>query len=154
MKYFLVFALMLIALLNCTATKNATGQSGISGQVFWLEGNLMPSIGDTTYQKRAAGIPIQRTVHIYEATKRNEVETVESGSIYTNVSSQLIMKTKTDKNGYFKVRLEAGKYSIFIQEDKGLFANIFDGQGIINPVTVETGKFTDIVIKVNYKAFY
>jgi hypothetical protein len=114
----------------------------------------MPSVGDNTYQQRAKGTPVQRTVHIYEATQQAQVKTVESGSIYTDVTSQLIMKTRTDKNGYFRARLKPGKYSIFIQEDKGLFANIFDGQGIINPVTVEAGKFTDIVIKVNYKAVY
>jgi hypothetical protein len=154
MKHVLSFVPILLILFNCSAQKNATGQSGISGRVLWLEGNLMPSISDTSYSKRAQGTPKQKTVYIYEATQRHQVVAGESGSIYKDISSRLITKTKTDKSGYFKVNLQPGKYSIFIQEDEGLFANIFDGQGIINPVTVEAGKFTDIVIKVNYKAVY
>jgi hypothetical protein len=154
MKFLLIIVFTTFCFLACTGSKKISGLQGISGQVFWLEGNLMPAIGDTSYHQRAAGIPIQRTVFIHEATNSTQTEISINSSLYAKVNSRLILKTRTDKNGYFKVNLEPGKYSVFIQEDKGLFANIFDGQGIINPVTVETGKFTDIVIKVNYKAFY
>ena len=154
MKYFLSFALIGFIFLACSIPKNTAGQQGISGHIFWLEGNLMPTIGDTTYQKRAAGRPAQRTVFIYEATKREQAELANIGSFYSEVNTHLIKKIKTDESGNFKVILAPGKYSIFIQEEEGLFANIFDGQGIISPATVEIGKFTDIIIKVNYKAFY
>jgi hypothetical protein len=50
----------------------------------------------------------------------------------------LIRKIKTDKTGSFKANLDPGKYSIFVQEEDGLFANVFDGEGFINPVTVES----------------
>jgi hypothetical protein len=100
------------------------------------------------------GIPIQRTILIYKAVKKSDTESGTSPSFYSMVKGKLIRKIKTDKTGSFKANLDPGKYSIFVQEEDGLFANVFDGEGFINPVTVESGKLTGIVIKVNYKAAY
>ena len=84
----------------------------------------------------------------------DQVENSDISTLYSKVNTPLIQKIKTDENGAFQAELKPGKYSLFVREKDGLFANVFDGQGIINPVTVEAGKFTDIVIKVNYKAVF
>ena len=97
---------------------------------------------------------MKRQVLIYEATTRSQVVPAGVSSLYSKINTRLIKKIETNSEGAFKAELDPGKYSLFIQEEDGFFANVFDGQGIINPVTVEAGKFTDVVIKVNYKAVY
>jgi len=154
MKTILHLALVISILFGCSLFQKSDAPQGITGRIVWLEGNLMPTIGDKTYSNKASGIPIQRTIWIYNAVKRSDTNTGHSPLFYSEVHGKLIRKIKTDKNGFFRIKLNAGKYSVFVQEEAGLFANVFDGEGFINPVTVETGKFTDVVIKVNYKAVY
>jgi hypothetical protein len=52
------------------------------------------------------------------------------------------------------VKLPPGEYSLFIEEEKGLFANSFDGQSCIQCITVKKGEFNSITILVNYEAAY
>ena len=129
------------------------GGQGIIGEVRWIEGNLMPSIGDTSYASRAEGVPIEREIYVYKATQLKDVEK-SGGSFYTSIHTQLIKKVKSKKDGSFRVLLPSGKYSLFVVEEEGFFANIFDGDNFINPVTVQPDNYTEIKIQVNYKAFY
>ncbi len=155
MKYFLFLIVVSTVVFACVTTSSSTGQQGISGQVFWLEGNLMPSIGDTSYVKKAAGSPVQRTLYIYEPTTLSKLTKAKGSEIlYSEIRSSLVKKIKTNDDGTFRVELPPGRYSVFTLEEKGFFANVFDGEGIINPVTVEDGIFTDLQIKINYKAFF
>ena len=113
----------------------------------------MPSIGDTSYASRAEGVPIEREIYVYKATQLKDVER-SGGSFYTSIHTPLIKKVKSKKDGSFRVLLPSGKYSLFIVEEEGFFANTFDGDNYINPVTVQPNKYTEIKIRVNYKAFY
>lgn len=113
----------------------------------------MPSIGDTTYATRAKGVPIKREIYIYKATKPDDAVWAD-GNFYASIRTQLVKKVKSGKDGRFKVKLPPGKYSVFVVEKEGLFANIFDGDNCINPVTVQANNFTEIQILVNYKAYY
>lgn len=137
----------------CINSKSSFNNQGIIGDVRWVEGNLMPTIGDTTYAARAKGIPIEREIYIYEATKADDVVRVD-GIFYTSINTKLVKKIKTGKDGGFKVNVAPGKYSLFVMEKEGLFANTFDGDNYINPVTVQANNFTEIQILVNYKAYY
>lgn len=149
----LIFLLCILFLLGCINQKYSSGKQGIIGEVRWIEGNLMPAIGDTTYIERAKGIPIEREIFIYKATTPNDVVSV-GGTFYKSINTELVKKVKSGKDGAFKVGLPPGKYSLFVMEKEGLFANKFDGDNCINPVTVQTNNFTEIQIQVNYKAFY
>jgi len=155
MKFYLILVLASMGLISCKHLQKTSSSQGISGTVVWLEGNLMPTLDDSSYSQRAAGKPVMREVYIFEPTKLNQTEKGNKSSVlYTKIHSKLIKKTKSNAAGHFKVNLPPGKYSVFTLEEDGYFANIFDGQGFMNPVTVEVGKFTKIVIKVNYKAYY
>lgn len=139
----------------CSVAMKNNQSQGITGKIVWLEGNLMPAIGDTNIAQRMAGRPVQRTLYIHEPTAGDETEkTQDSGMFYSKINTRLVKKVKTDVNGTFRVVLPAGKYSVFVLEEKGFFANIFDVEGHINPVIVEAGKFRVMEIKVNYMAFY
>jgi hypothetical protein len=155
MKYLLLISVAATIIMACSVASKNKQQQGITGKIVWLEGNLMPAIGDTTMTERMAGRPVQRTLFIHEPTTPDETERVpDSGMFYAKINTRLVKKVETDGNGIFRVVLPAGKYSVFVLEEKDFFANIFDGEGHINPVLVEEGKFTEIEIKVNYMALY
>ena|SRR5690554_6171275 len=141
----------------CSCSKSMQQQNntkilkeGIAGQLIWLEGNLMPTIDDSRTLPK--GQPVQREVHIYALTKTSEAE--REDGFYKAVQTELIQKVMSDKNGIFKASLPPGKYSIFVKESQGLFANSFDGYGNITPVEVFKDEVTTISIEINYMAAY
>lgn len=124
-------------------------QQGICGKVSWVEGNQMPGPGPHARPK-AKGIA--REIHIYEAATLQQA--VRENGFYKDIKTTLVAKTTSKADGSYKVKLPPGRYSVFTKESNGLFANLFDQTGAINPVTVEAGKFTILDISVNYKAAY
>lgn len=129
-------------------------RQGIRGKVIWLEGNMMPTIAeDTSTIKSREGKPIERTVYIYELTSREQAEEVESG-FYTDIETELVKKVEAGEDGHFQAALEPGRYSLLVKEPKGLYANLYDGEGNINPVTVKKDSVSHVEIKVDYKAVY
>ncbi|MTI24563.1 hypothetical protein E1163_06360 [Fulvivirga kasyanovii] len=79
---------------------------------------------------------------------------IQEDQLYKEVPSELIKTVETDENGNFTVQLAPGRYSVFTKEEDGLFANVFDGEGNVNPVTVKQGEMTELNIDINYKAVY
>ncbi len=124
-------------------------EQGIAGKVLWQAGNQMPS-PDVPPSK---GRGIQRTLFIYELTNGSQAKTIE-GVFHTNIQTNLVTQVITDANGNFSVSLKPGKYSLFSKEEKGLFANLFDGQMNINPVEVKKGEVTNVEFLINYQASY
>lgn len=122
---------------------------GVTGQVFWYEGDLMPGID----KEPAVGKPIHREIHVYKATKIEQTEVLD-GRFYSNIKTELVQKTSTDEDGKFIIALEPGTYSVFVKEPQGLFANQFDQSGIINPVTIRQNELVSLLIKVDYMAAY
>jgi len=122
---------------------------GISGRVLWYEGDLMPGID----KPPAEGKPIKREIHIYEATKLEDAD-VSDGQFYSNLKTKLVFSVISDEEGKFMAALDPGTYSVFVKEPKGLFANSFDQNGIINPVTVSPNELVQVRIRVDYMAAY
>ena len=146
--YLTVIAITLACLGSCSPGNGQKITRGIAGTVLWFEGNLMPGPD----QPSQSGKPVVREIHIYELTKTSQ--TTQEGSFYTQVSSRLVKKVKSDKTGHFTVELLPGRYSIFCQEEEGLYANMQDGEGHIQPVTVEKEGLTPFDIRIDYKAVY
>lgn len=148
--------LLLSAVLLLSAMNRGCGdiEQGIAGKVIWLEGNLMPGIGDEpeVNRKRFKGQPVKRSIHIYKLTTMDEA--TAEGVFFRDIQTSLVTKVETNKEGEFAVSLPEGRYSIFTEEEEGLFANSFDGEGYINPVTVKKGEISTITIEINYKAAY
>lgn len=152
MKLLLLLSTLLLAIANRSCEESV--DQGLAGQVRWLEGNLMPTIGEDVEQnqKDYKGEPVQREVHIYELTSMDEA--TAEGTFFKNIQTDLVKKVETNEEGEFIVELPVGRYSVFVQEDQGLFANSFDGEGHINPVEIKEGELTKITIQINYKAAY
>ena len=120
---------------------------GIEGKVLWLEGNFMPGPGQDK-----KGEPIQREIHIYELTNQSDV--TKNEHFYTDFDKEPVKVVSSDSSGKFKVGLPPGAYSVFSKEENGLYASVQDGEGNLNPVTVEEGKYTSLTFKIDYKAVY
>jgi hypothetical protein len=128
----------------------ATIKQGITGRILWEAGNQMPSPdAPVTDSKRG----VERTVYIYELTNAKQA-TTQDGVFHTNIQTKLVSQVKTDANGFFSVALKPGKYSLFTKEEKGLYANLFDGEMNIFPVEVQEGQVTTIEFLINYQASY
>jgi hypothetical protein len=140
-----IFTLLLIFISSagCLSQKQ-----GISGRVLWIEGNQMPGPD----RKKTAPKPIERELQIYEPVKLSETKRVNG--FYTEIAANPVVTVKSSTNGTFHVALPPGKYSVFVKEPDGLFANLLDGDGYINVIEVKTHKFTEIIIEVNYKAAF
>lgn len=135
---------------NTELSEEQTLQSGISGTVLWFEGNQMPTI--ESGPKKDPAKAVTRTLHFYQLTNRDKV--VESNGFFIKVNTELVAKVETAPDGSFTVSLPPGKYSMFSQEEEGLWANLFEGNGDINPVVVQEGEITRLTFKINYRAAY
>lgn len=149
--------MLLLSVLLLSATSRSCEnnvEQGLAGQVRWLEGNLMPTIGEETKPEDPSrkGQPVQREIHIYALTNMDEA--TSNGTFFSNIKTELIKTVETNKEGVFVTELPVGRYSVFVKEEQGLFANSFNGEGHINPVEVKEGALTKILIQVNYKAAY
>lgn len=155
MNRIILFLLALTTVFTFTQCKpyQPEGQ-GITGQVTWQEGNLMPTISDSDTENKndPKGKPVKRTIRIYPLIKISDMS-VEDGLI-KNLAAKPITEIETDESGKYSLQLSPGRYSIFTVEEGGLFANIFDGEGNVQPVTVKEGEWTLLDIVINYKAVY
>lgn len=140
--------------LNLTPLPQAdTVRQGITGQVRWYEGNLMPAVSEAgNPDSSRSGQDIQRTLHIYELTKRGQ--TTEQSGFFRDLRTRRVTTVATDSTGRFQLSLPPGQYSLLVEEEEGLFANLFDGEDHISPVTVYPDSVTHATIKVDYKAVY
>lgn len=126
-------------------------KGGITGKIYLVAGNQMPNIG----QPLPGKTPLQTTLYIYELTNINQVTRADVySSFYKSINTKLVKKIQSGKNGAFKVKLPPGQYSLFVKKDSLFYANIFDGNNNINPVTVEKGKYTEIEVRADYDAVY
>lgn len=152
MKLLLLLSTLLLAIANRSCEESV--DQGLAGQVRWLEGNMMPTIGEDVKQneKDYKGEPVQREIHIYKLTSMDEA--TAEGTFFKDIQTALVKTVETNKEGEFIVELPVGRYSVFVQEEQGLFANSFNGEGHINPVEIKEGELTKILIQVNYKAAY
>lgn len=103
-------------------------------------------------RKQAPGTAVAREIHVYELVNKNDA-TMKDG-FFAEVPSRLVAVGKSKSNGTFRIKLPPGEYSVFTKEQDGLFANIYDQRGAVNPVVVTEHEFTVIELVVNYKAAY
>jgi hypothetical protein len=147
-----MLALALFSIItSCQTLKN--GESGIMGAVTWIEGNQMPMIlEDGQNPPKKESKPIQRKIQVYPLMKISDLK-MEDG-LFVAVMEKPIAEVESNRKGKFRIALAPGKYSVFTVEEGGLFANIFDGDGNVNPVTVKENEWISIEIEVNYRAVY
>ncbi len=142
-KFLLTLLFIFTILLSAEAQKQ-----GIKGKVFWRSGNQMPGPGKVKLPDQG----IVREIVIYTLVRIPEAK--QTGVFFSDIKGEPVATVLSKADGSFKVKLPPGKYSVFVKESNGLFANLFDGDGNINPVTVKPKKCTWVTIAVDYEAAY
>jgi hypothetical protein len=126
----------------------AAAQQGVSGVVLLIDGNQMPSPDEP----RPAPRPVSRIVAVYELTHQNQA-TLQDGFFHF-IATKKVAQTRSRKNGRFRIKLPPGTYSLFVREPQGWYANQWDGQGNIHPVTVSRGAFTHTTLSISHGATF
>ena len=139
------FLILTILTSNCKSTYTNRDQ-GVSGRVFWVEGNQMPP------QNESELTGVKKTLYVYELTDLSQV--AGRPPLFDMVKTQLLTTIKTDSRGRFKQPLEPGSYSIFVKEKTKFFANQFNTQGLIQSIEIKSGQWENLIIKINYAASY
>ena len=123
-------------------------KQGIKGQVFWIGGNQMPGPKKSNSPQQG----IVREIIIYNSVKLHD--TKQADGFFTEIPGSPVASVLSKTDGSFRINLPPGNYSVFVKESKGLFANLFDGEGNINPITVKEKKYSWLTLSVDYEAVY
>ena len=134
--------------LLCLVSSTAMAQQGVKGQLYLVTGNQMPS-PDRKHTPRKGVI---REMYIYELTNVAEVDKVDG--FYKKVHTRFVKSQLSKVDGTFKIKLPPGRYSLFVKEDKGLYANLFDSENNISPISVERKAYTWMTVTIDYAATF
>jgi hypothetical protein len=154
MKHILFFLLPIsVTAFACSSAKRAKSsvvKQGITGFITEARGNQMPMKGVPPPMPKG----VLTNVLIYEPTNISQVGRIGASPVYTAIHTKLVASVTTDSTGAFTVALPAGSYSVFIQQGKTFYANLFDANNNIALFTVEKGKLTKVNLTVSSKASY
>ena len=149
MKFKVALLLILVLCSACFATQpQKEPVQGLSGYIYLVTGNQMPTIG----RPQNKGRGVMRDIYIYQPATISQ--TTGNSTLFTAVKTKLIAQTKSDSTGHYLVKLAAGKYSVFIKEGDQFFAAESDGTGAINPVEITLNTLTKKDFTINNNAAY
>lgn len=138
---------------SCTAQKQNSLKAlkqGICGTVVEKRGNFMPGPG----KKNGSGTPVEREVLIFPLLNLSQVEAGDNGFITSVREAKPVKTLRTEKDGTFCVSLPVGRYSVIVQEPKGLYANVSDTQNNIFPVNVQKNRQSTIRVEITHQAVF
>ncbi len=135
---------------NTTSDQNPNEpKQGIRGKIIYKEGTF-DSKGNLLTNGTAIGV--SRKIYFYELTGLREVD-LDDGIFVSNIYSEIIDSTKSDKNGYYSEALKPGMYSVFIEENDRLYSTLND-DGLFMPVRVYPDSVSRLNVYIDYKANY
>lgn len=152
LKFLVPVFFVLFGLIQCKPL--AINDQGVTGNITWIEGNQMPkkTASGEPLTTNLGGIPVKRIVRIYPLLNISDVS-MENGLIQ-NLAYSPITEVESDENGNYSLQLNPGRYSVFTVEVGGLFANVFDSQGNIQPFTIREGEWIRCNILIDYQAVF
>ena len=112
-----IMMLLVFFFFNKKKTTTVVNQ-GLYGKVTLYEGDCMPGMNKCQMSNVARMIYIRKPAG-KEAMKDS----------YLKKKTELVEKVKSDKNGNYQVELPNGKYSVFVEDDKGEYINHFEQDG-------------------------
>ncbi len=126
-------------------------ETGVWGEVLWLEGNHQPGAGTGT------SMPISREVRVYEVVTMNDAveaaDRPDAYSVYDSISGTLVDSTTSDDQGFYEIELSAGTYSVFVEDEGDWYCNSFNADGMC-VVEVSEGETVEFNIRIDYAAAY
>lgn len=144
------FSVIILACSSLKKVKSSPVKQGITGFITEVTGNQMPSPD----APRAIPKGILTTIFVYEPTNITQVTRVGTSTVYTSVNTKWVASVQTDSTGAFTLALPVGSYSLFVQQGKGFYANLFDTNNNIALFVVEEDKLTVAKLTVSVKAAF
>lgn len=118
-----------------------TGMGCIYGTVVERYGNWMPVFvpDDPSHGER----PIVRDVYVYEYTKDSDLDSITRRQCTTHypigsMPKQLVARATPDTTGFYAIPLAPGTYSVFLLDEGRLYCNLWNGDGGMCAVTVDS----------------
>lgn len=142
LKYLLI-ACFLISINACASLQKQQQDFNLSGQVFEHKYNSMPQAGVGSKK----GSPLATTIYIYAPTKINQLENL-NGANCIQINNTLIASFVSDSLGYFKTKLNNGKYSVFVKYDNKYYVPYFSGAEWASIFEVKEKENTELTIQV------
>ena len=105
-------------------------------------------------KKNGSGTPVEREVLIFPLLNLSQVEDGDNGIITSVREAKPVKTIRTEKDGTFCVSLPVGRYSVIVQEPKGLYANVSDTQNNIFPVNVQKNRQSTIRVEITHQAVF
>lgn len=121
--------------------------SGVTGRVEIWVGNFMPMI-DKAQRDRQVQPGANLRVRLHEPVKGL------AGASTDSIPTTIVAETTTDSDGRFTIACRDGKYSLFVEDSVGWYANGWDGEGVQGAIVVEPMKMTEVLIKNTRKATF
>lgn len=100
------------------------------------------------------GNPVIRKIAAFELTTLEQVENGKQAGFYSKIFTQKIVEAVSNEKGCFNIKLKPGRYSLFVWENGGWYANGFGGNGEIFEVEVKENEVTEIQFSINHSAVY
>ncbi|HEY0135831.1 MAG TPA: hypothetical protein VGB85_17220 [Nannocystis sp.] len=122
---------------------------GIAGVICFWEGNFMSTLEP---DERGTVKPVPRTIEIHAPTRSADGVGGDGATFWGSVSTPLIATANSGDDGWFEVAVPPGTYSLLVRESGRLYANSFNGEGIIAPIEVTAGKVARTQFDINYRA--
>ena len=146
------YLLFLLLCGGCVSQQsNKQSPQGVYGIVTEIIGNQMPS--PDLPKQTTQGQPLAATIHFFAPIATTDLQLNEHGLYKPLNAIQPIATCVADQSGKFRQALPAGKYSVIVVLKDGWFAHQSDGN-TVQPVMIDTGKWTEKNIQVNYRAAY
>lgn len=105
----------------------------VEGNLYLKEGNKMPKSTNKDKKKNNKEIGYKADIVVVKGKVKKENISPEINLIEINSK---FYKTKSNTEGYFKIKLIPGRYTFFISENKNLYLNKFDGLGFFESLLV------------------
>ncbi len=134
--------------------ERVTISQGVWGNVRFWQGDHMPG---TVGEGSSSGTitPVYRVIRVYKGTSINDNDSINaSSSFYEHINSELVAVVYSDTTGFYQTELPTGVYSIFTEEDQGLYANGFNSELVINPVTIDENSISQLDLDITYNAAF
>ena len=142
-RFFLIFFMVASGIAACSQKVN------VKGRVVRISGNQMPSpdLGSTESKG------FKTIVYFFEPFAADNVNRING--FYQGIASKELARVNSDAEGFFKVNLLPGKYSVLIGKDSvNFYSNVLDGRGVVNLYEFKKRAQYNITLRADWDAAY
>jgi hypothetical protein len=117
---------------------------GMWGDVWFFEGDFMPTCPQGHVRA------VSREVVVFELAMPDDATPGAAPGFYSEIHTQELARTTSDRAGFFQVELPPGDYSVFVVENDEFYTCYFGNGMSLAPVSVTSGEVSDVRLDITY----